>query len=238
MHIGIIGAMDSEVAYLKETLQDKREDDRYGYVFYTGTIGDSTVTVVQCGVGKVNAARCTQMLIDLYEPDAIVNTGIAGAIAPELRVGDVVVAQGLVQHDFDLTAIGLPKGCMAGVQDQTKPTIFACDARLVSALKEAAEKIIPEASVTEGIIASGDVFVADPSLKKQIRDLFGAKAAEMEGGAMAQTASFSGIPFAVMRVLSDQADGGAPESFETFEIRTARQSAMIAEEFVRILEKR
>ena len=238
MHIGIIGAMDSEVAYLKEVLQDKREEERYGYVFHTGMIGESTVTIVQCGVGKVNAARCTQMLIDLYAPDAIVNTGIAGAIAPELRVGDVVVSAGLVQHDFDLTAVGLPKGCMAGTKDQTKPTVFACDARLVSALKEAAEKVMPEANVTEGIIASGDVFVADTALKEQIRDLFGAKAAEMEGGAMAQTASCSGIPFAVMRVLSDQADGGAPESFETFEIRTARQSARVAEEIVRILEKR
>ena len=237
MHIGIIGAMDSEVAYLKEVLREKKEETRYGYIFDTGMIGTSTVTVVKCGIGKVNAARCTQMLIDLYTPDVIVNTGIAGAIAPELRIGDVVAAEGLVQHDFDLSVIGLPKGYMPGEEDRSKPTVFTCDRNLVSALEQAAEKIVPEANVVRGIIATGDVFVADAALKNEISTLYSAKAAEMEGGAVAQTAFYSGIPFAVMRVMSDQADGAAPESYDAFELRTAKQSAMIAEAFVRILEE-
>lgn len=234
-HIGIIGAMESEVSYLTQILCDKKEEQYFGYTFYTGMIGNARVTVVQCGVGKVNAARCTQILIDRFMPDAVVNTGIAGALAPELRVGDVVAATGLVQHDFDLSGIGFVKGAMSGTDTPDRPTVFETDPVLRSALKTAAQQILPEAQVTEGLIATGDVFVSSDELKKSIRDGFGAKACEMEGGAVAQTAGLSKVPFAVMRVLSDQADGGAPESFETFEIRTAKQSAMIAERFVRIL---
>ena len=239
--IGVIGAMDSEVEYLVSQLEDSAVTEALGLSFYSGTLRGKYVTVVRCGVGKVNAARTAQLLIDRFAPDAVINSGIAGGIDPELSVGDAVVAAGLVQHDFDLSAIGAVRGAMAG-SDMDKPTVFKADERLAEALFTAASRVFGraeegkcDASVARGIIATGDIFVADPSLRKSLRESFDAAAAEMEGGAIAQVCTLCGVPFAVLRVLSDTADGNAPESFETFEKKTADLSAAIVEEFIELL---
>ena len=236
--IGIIGAMDSEVRYLIGCLKECRTEKIYGMEFASGYLCDKSVVVTKCGVGKVNAARCTQYLIDTYKVAAVINTGIGGGLAPGLKVGDAVVADGLVQHDFDVTAFGYAKGFLWTGKDKTKPTIFKPDEKVSLALVKAAESILEGTGVQvlRGIVASGDIFVAGSETKKSIRDYFGASVAEMEGASIAHVAAFANVPFAVLRVVSDTADGEAAESFDKFEEETTSRSASIIEEFLRRLK--
>ena len=196
--VGVIGAMDSELSSLVAALKGREDRTLHGLVFYTGTLEDSPVVLVKCGVGKVNAARTAQVLIDAFAPSALINTGIAGGVAPGLSVGDAVVADGLVQHDFDVTAFGHAKGYLCTGGDSSKPTVF-----------------VPEQKVQDS--------------------LFHASAAEMEGGAIAQAAALSGVPFGVIRVISDLADGTAPSSFDQFEQETADRSAAIVKRTLALL---
>lgn len=184
--IGVIGAMDSELAALIAALTQPAQETVQGLVFRTGRLGAREVVLVRCGIGKVSAARCTQVLIDRFAPGAVINTGIAGGLASGLAVGDIVVADGLVQHDFDAAPIGFVRGC----------------------------------------VCMGDQFISGAAAKAAIRRAFpAAMAAEMEGGAVAQAASMSGVPFAVVRAISDLADGTAAASFEQFEQHAADASA-------------
>ena len=233
--VGIIGAMDSEVRYLIGCLKESNTEKVYGMEFASGMLCGVPVVVTRCGIGKVNAARCTQYLIDRFNPCAVINTGIGGALAPGLKVGDAVIADGLVQHDFDVTALGYPKGYMCTGKDKDKPTVMVPDKGISAALMEAARRILEGKGVrvTEGLIATGDLFVADSGARAEIENTFGASVAEMEGGSIAQVAQAAGVPFAVLRVVSDTADGQAPTSFDKFEIETAQRSASVIEEFLR-----
>lgn len=233
MKIGIIGAMDSEVAYLVDQIKNLVVTELYGYVFYSGTLSGRQVTVVKCGIGKVNAARGTQLLIDRFGPGAVLNTGIAGALDPALRIGDAVIATGLIQHDFDVTAFGHARGYLCTGVEHEKPTVFLPDKGLAQALTQAAKRILTDSDVTEGIIATGDLFVADAEMRRGIHDEFNAAATEMEGAAIAQVASYAGVPFAVLRVVSDNADGNAAGYSDQFEAETAKRSAAIIEEFLK-----
>ena len=188
--------------------------------------------VVQCGIGKVNAARITQALIDRFDPCAVVNSGVAGGVGEGLRVGDIVIGAGLVQHDFDVTALGYAKGYLfEGEKD--RPTVFRSDPALIAALKSAAAGAAPDCGVREGVIASGDLFVAKAETKRELRERFGAVAAEMEGASVAQTAHYAGVPFVVLRVISDLADGTAPDSYDSFELETAARSAEVIRRFAK-----
>lgn len=231
--IGIIGAMANETEHLQKLLQSTKPEKIGDLLYFIGELAGHTVIVVKCGVGKVNAARCTQLLIDHYNPDIIINTGIAGGISPELNVGDLVIGTGFVQHDFDVTAFGHAHGYPCTGEDDTKPTIFQSDERLIHPLKSAATEVIPKEKIREGLIATGDRFVSDPDEKKKIRELFGAVAVEMEGGAIAQTACFDQTPFVAVRTISDLADGSAAESFDVFEKDTAALSAAVIKKFLK-----
>ena len=222
--IGFICAMANEAALLVKSLQNKESVRIAGCDFYTGTLSGTPAVVVECGIGKVNAARCTQALIDRFAPRAVINSGIAGGVGDGLHVGDIVVGTALVEHDFDLTALGYAKGNVCEGK-KSKPTFFASDAKLVAAICAAAKLVAPDRGVHEGVIASGDVFVADKKTKTELKTRFNAMAAEMEGAAVAHTAQFAGVPFAVIRAISDLADGGAPVSFSVFEDETAALSA-------------
>mgnify|MGYP004533542781 CR=1 FL=1 len=222
--IGIIAAMPSELAQLLEQAQDVRTEEYHGLAFRTGTLCKWPVVLLRCGVGKVNAARGAQMLIDRFSPAAIINTGIAGGLAPGLAVGDAVVAAELVQHDFDTTPFGDARGFIYG-EDSSRPTVFRADAALVRVLTQAAGAVLGAARVHTGLIATGDQFISGAAKKAGLRAAFGASAAEMEGGAIAQCASLSGVPFAVLRAISDLADGTAPGSYETFEQHAADAAA-------------
>lgn len=223
--IAIIGAMDSELVTLLSQLKEKREETYCGLTFYVGTLCERAVVLVKCGVGKVNAARCAQMLIDRYDPAALINTGIAGGVGPGLQVGDIVVSTGLVQHDYDVTPFGYVKGNMCERDHADTPTIFAADEKVASAVAEAAQEVLGSEKVHRGLIATGDQFIAGALQKAEIYGHFQALAAEMEGGAIAQVAALGSIPFAVIRAISDLADGTAPASFDAFEQTAADASA-------------
>jgi len=149
--IGIIAAMDSEIEYLVNRLENKVETKISGYAFHSGMLCGKQVVILKSGIGKVNAARGTQLLIDRFSPDVILNTGIAGATSPDLHVGDAVIASGLVQHDFDVTAFGYAPGYLCTGADQDKPTVFLPDNNLSGTLSKAAGQILERAKVREGI---------------------------------------------------------------------------------------
>lgn len=223
--IAIIGAMDSELVTLLNQLEEKQEETYCGLTFYAGTLCERAVVLVKCGVGKVNAARCAQMLIDRYAPAALINTGIAGGVGPGLQVGDIVVSTGLVQHDYDVTPFGYVKGNMCERDHADTPTIFGADEAVASAVVEAAETVLGHEKVHRGLIATGDQFIAGAEKKAEIYGSFKALAAEMEGGAIAQVAALSSVPFVVIRAISDLADGTAAASYDAFEQAAADASA-------------
>lgn len=231
--IGVIGAMDSEIEDLVSLIGNADKTDIYGLTFYSGIANGKNLLLLKSGVGKVNAARCTQILIDKFDPDYIINSGIAGGIAPELCVGDVVVGDELVQHDFDVSGLGYAKGYICTGVNPDQPTIFNSDEILIEKLEKAAQSV--PGNVHRGRIASGDLFVSSPDDKSRIRQEFSVSAAEMEGAAVAQTAAYGNIPFAVLRVISDQADGSAAESYTEFESEAAKKSSDVITELLRLI---
>lgn len=236
--VGIIGAMDSELSLLLASMEQHRQETLYGLSFHTGVLCGRWVVLVKAGIGKVHAARCTQLLIDRYHPAAIINTGIAGGVAPGLQVGDIVVAEGLVQHDFDVTAFGHVRGYLCTGEDDRVPTIFRPDKQISDTLVRGARIVLHEAKVHIGLIATGDQFISGRESKMALYQAFHALAAEMEGGAIAQVAAFSEIPFAVIRAISDLADGTAAESYDVFEQQAANHSAATVKQTLCLLTEK
>ena len=223
---GVIGAMSVEIEKLRDALSDVETRETAGLTFYSGTLGSHRVVLVQSGVGKVNAARCAQILIDRYAPDYLVNTGIAGGVGKDLAIADVVIGTELVQHDFDVSPLGYARGNLC-VEKNGKPTVFTSDPALVERFRAAAETLIEPSRVKTGRISTGDQFIAERAVKHDIAGTFGAIAAEMEGGAIAQTAAAAGVPFIVIRAISDLADESSEINFPAFERDTANLSASI-----------
>ena len=224
--IGIIGAMNTEVETLISSLADKKETVIAGSHFFSGKLGSTDAVVVMCGIGKVAAAICAQALIDAFRPDVLINTGVAGGVADGLSQGDLVIATDAVQHDFDLSLFGYAKGYMpVWGKDKSSPSPFPADAALAEKLIAAADALGYHA--IRGRVASGDIFVADANLKHTLATEFGAAVAEMEGAAIAQTAWQNGTPCAIIRAISDLADGSATLSFEEFEVIAAERSAKL-----------
>ena len=222
---GIIGAMDTEIRMIREKMAHCRTNSLYGLTFYQGRIGAMDVVLAKCGVGKVNAARCAQILIDRSNPDYLINTGVAGGVGPGLQVGDMVLSTDLVQHDFRMNALGCVDGCMTLEGPKDKVTMFHADEGLLERFEKVAKEVAGDSAIHRGRIASGDTFVADREMKEQIYETFGALACEMEGAAVAQVAQAAGVPFLVMRAISDLADGSASESYAAFEQEAAHLSA-------------
>ena len=208
--IGIIGAMEPEVAGLIAALSEHAEEKFGGVVFHTGILEGKRVAIARCGVGKVFAAIAAEAMICAYAPSLIVNTGVGGAVADGLSTGSVVVAESLCQYDMDTSPIGDPVGLISGINK----IYFEADGRAVGILLSAAREL--GVFAVKGIVATGDRFVASPEEKARIAKGFGASACEMEGGAIAQTAFVNSTPFAVVRAISDSADGSASEDYPTF----------------------
>ena len=208
--IGIIGAMEPEVEAIIATLEEKKSETVSRITFYTGKIGEKTVAVAKCGIGKVFAALCAEIMILKYNPDLLVNTGGGGALASGLTTGDIVIASDLCQHDMDTSAIGDPKGLVSGIN----VIYFEADKRANEILLTSAKSLGLNARL--GRIASGDKFIASKEDKTRIMTDFSADACEMEGCAIAQTAFVNGTPFAVVRAISDSADGEATMDYPTF----------------------
>lgn len=198
--IGIIGAMKIEVESLAELLEDRRDSVCSGVCFYEGRLCGVDVVLAVCGVGKVFAAICAQTMIIKYGVDVIINTGVAGGLHPELKICDAVIAERVVQHDMDTSPLGDPFGLLSGINI----VYIECDRNIVAALENSLSNI--DTHYLKGTIASGDVFVANEEKKNFIRHNFDAYACEMEGGAIGHVCYVNGIPFGVLRTISDGGD--------------------------------
>ena len=211
--IGIIGAMEVEVAILKEKMEDVRIIKKASMDFYEGILAGKKVVVVRSGSGKVNAGICAQILADVFSVDAIINTGIAGSLNKNINIGDIVLSTDVVQHDMDATGFGYRKGQIP----QMPVFFFNADDNLRRLAAEVCKEVNPDIQVFEGRIASGDQFVCDQDVKNRIVSEFSAYATEMEGAAIGQAAYLNEIPFLVVRAISDKADGSAQMDYSEFE---------------------
>lgn len=219
--IGIIGALDEEVKNLVAALES-HECERVGMIdFHTGILYGKRVAVARCGVGKVFAAVCCEAMILKYSPSLVVNTGVGGALGKGISTADVVVADKLCQHDMDTSPLGDPKGLISGIN----MIYFDADSRAVNILCDAAREISVNAFV--GTVASGDRFISVTEDKERIAYEFSAICCEMEGAAIAQTAFVNSTPFAVVRAISDSADGTATMDYPTFLPIAARNSTAL-----------
>ncbi|WP_332310669.1 5'-methylthioadenosine/adenosylhomocysteine nucleosidase [Alkalibacter mobilis] len=221
MRIGIIGAMETEIQMLKEkmTIADVREIATL--VFYEGTLAGKQIVLVKSGIGKVNAAMCAQILIDRFEVEAIINSGVAGALHPDLDVGDIVLATELIQHDIDASIFGDPRGIVPGL----KCSVFKTDKSLL----EACEKSSKSFRTFKGRIVTGDQAVGDSKTKDFLHSEFKGYCVEMEGGAIAHVCSLNEIPFMVVRAISDKANEEVEVDYGKFMKESAIKSCIIIE---------
>ena len=228
MKLGIIGAMDVEVATLKAKMENVTTRQIAGSAYFEGTLEGTPAVVVQCGVGKVNAALCAQILCDLYGVTHLVNTGIAGSLCAELDIGDLVISKDAIYHDFDLHFWGRPIGQVPGLD----VVAFPADNALIEAAFSAAEEENP-GHTRIGRIASGDQFICSKEQKAKIIADTAAICAEMEGAAIAHTAYRNGIPFVIIRAISDKADDSAEMDYPSFEAIAARRCAAVVTNLAR-----
>ena len=207
--IGIIGAMEEEVQELIADLAFAEKKTVASMDFYKGTLYGKDCVIVKSGVGKVNAALCTQILADFYKPEALINTGVAGSLDAQINIGDMVVSEDAVQHDMDASAVGDPVGQVPRMD----VLAFPADPVLVKKAVEANQKANPDIQTFTGRVASGDQFISGGEKKKQIQENFHARCAEMEGAAIAHGAYLNKIPYVILRAISDKADGSVPVSY-------------------------
>ena len=227
--IGIIGAMDSEINLLKNSMKNVNSKKIGKITFYEGELQGKDVVLFRTGVGKVNSAVGTDIAIREFGVDKIIFTGIAGAIDHKLNVLDLVVSDKLAQHDFDLTAFGCPLGLI----DEEESVYFTADKELVNIAKKSAIKVLGKDKVHVGTIISGDQFIADKQKVIALGNSFEAKAVEMEGAAVAQVAyAMYKVPFVVLRTISDKADGSAQISYEDLKTAASDHSAKIVLEML------
>ena len=220
--LGIIGAMAVEIAALRENMENVTVTSRVGMEFYEGKLRGLDVVLVQSGIGKINAAICTQVLCDCFGVTHLVNTGIAGSLCAELDIGDLVISQDAIHHDFDLRFWGRPIGQVPGMD----VIAFPAEENMKNLALAAAETVNPGHSKV-GRVASGDQFICSREQKERIIADTGAICAEMEGAAIAHTAYRNGVPFVIIRAISDKADDSAEMDYPTFEAIAAQRCAQV-----------
>lgn len=208
--VGIIGAMDEEVAILINKMVNKELINKAGMLYYVGELSGKDVVVVKCGIGKINAAVCSQILISEFKVNIIINSGVAGALDNKLNIGDIVVSRDTLNHDMDTTAFGDEYGVIPRMEE----SIFKGDTRLIKLALDSGKKY--DVKVIEGRVLSGDQFIASKEKKDWLVKIFDGTCAEMEGVAIGQTAYLNNIPFLILRAISDKADGSAKVSYEDF----------------------
>ena len=227
--IGIIGAMEVEVAALKSAMKVSRMLNKAQMEFLEGELEGCQAVVVRSGIGKVNAAVCTQILVDEFGVDGVINTGIAGSLKAEINIGDIVLSTDALQHDMDARAFGYEPGQIPRVDTLS----FKADEKMLSLAKECCEKVNPEIGVFTGRVVSGDQFISDKEKKKWLTDTFAGYCTEMEGAAIAQVCYFNHIPFLIVRAISDKADDSASMDYPTFEAQAIRHSVNLMAEMIR-----
>ena len=224
---GIIGAMRIEVETIKSLMENKQSQTVSGVEYVSGTLHGKEIVVAVCGIGKVAAAMCAQTMILKYSPDAIINTGVGGSLSEKLNICDVAIAESLVQHDMDTSPLGDPVGLISGINIINIP----CDAAVVGKLEKCVEALGGIKAV-RGVIASGDQFIADGAKKDYIKSNFDAIVCEMEGASIAQVCYTNGVPFGVVRAVSDCADGSSHMDYGEFLPVAAANAAKLIELFV------
>ena len=231
--IGIIAAESKEMNEIKKLMKNIEEKDLFNLQFFTGIIEEAECVLVACGEGKVNAARTTQIMIDNFKIDKLVNVGSAGAINEYLNVKDVVIADKLVQYDFDISGLGYEKGEICNIGKY-----IYCDKTLVEECQEAIENIENDSyKVVIGTIATADSFCDKPEIAKMVRKEFNAECVEMEGAAVAQVCYLDKIPFLVIRGISDTPNGNNKIDFRKYLEIASKQSAKILQNLIKIDQK-
>lgn len=226
--IGIIGAMEEEVAALKEAMDIRETVTKASMVFCRGILCGKEAVVVRSGVGKVNAAVCAQILVDVFEADILINTGIAGSLDAEIDIGDMVISTEAVHHDMDATGFGDP----AGQVPRMDTLAFPADKVLVEKAKAANEKANPEIHTFTGRIASGDQFISDSGVKERIVNQFHALCTEMEGAGIAHAAYLNKVSYVIIRAISDKADNSATVDYPEFEKQAIVHSVRLVKELL------
>ena len=224
---GIIAAMQEEMQEIQKLMKEISTIEIYGLNFIKGKINNKQVVLAEAGVGKVNAARTTQILIDKFDIDAVINVGSAGASNDELNIGDIVIGKKLVQHDFDITAFGHPKGYISNAGEY-----FNSNKQLIEQMENAIQNLEDsDFKILVGTIASGDIFCTETKMKEKIRNKFEADAIEMEGAAIAQVCQLDNVSFIVIRGISDSPNGNNEITFEKYLKKASQRCAQIIEKF-------
>ena len=226
--IGIIGAMEQEVAKIKEKMQDVTITSRARMDFYEGTLEGKKVVVVRSGIGKVNAGMCTQILADVFGVEAVINTGIAGSLNNDVNIGDIVLSTDVLHHDMDATVFGDPAGQIPRMDTLS----FPADKELVKKAVAANEKANPDIHTFTGRVASGDQFISDKEVKERIVSLFHPMCVEMEGAGIAQAAYLNKVSYVIIRAISDKADNSATMDYPTFEKKAIAHSVRLMKELL------
>lgn len=231
MVIGIIGAMNEEIELMKEEMDIKSETKIASITFYSGTMGNHKIVLCKSGVGKVNAALTTQILIDHFQTEKIIFTGVAGALDPSLNVGDIVISTSALQHDIDASPLGFKRGEIPMFEHTSD---FPADVSLIELATKASEQL--NIQVIKGRVLSGDQFIASQELVQELQDTFAGACVEMEGSAVAQVAMLNDIPYVIIRSISDKANGEAKMSFNEFVEVAAKQSNFIVQAMLEHME--
>ena len=218
--LGIIGAMEEEVAKIRESLEGVTTKQIAGMNFCQGSLEGKPVVVVRSGIGKVNAAVCTQILVDCYQVSGVINTGIAGSLKAEINIGDIVLSSDALQHDMDATGFGYPVGQIP----QMDIFAFPGDGKLRRLAEEMCGLVNPDIRTHVGRVVSGDQFISSKEKKEWLVKTFGGICTEMEGAAIAQAAWLNGVPVLIIRAISDKADDSANMDYETFEAQAIQHS--------------
>nr|WP_236838593.1 5'-methylthioadenosine/adenosylhomocysteine nucleosidase [Caldalkalibacillus salinus] len=212
--IGIIGAMDEEIALFLSHIRDVKEENKAGITYFFGTLHGHAIVLCKSGVGKVNASICTQQMIDLYSVDRIIFTGVAGGVDPQLDIGDIVVSTDCLQHDIDATALSA-LDIERGQIPFAETSIFQANEQLVGLALQSGQQFT-DVKVTKGRVLSGDQFIANAEDVQDLRHTFQGACVEMEGAAVGHVCHANDVPFVIIRSLSDKADGSADVNFMSF----------------------
>lgn len=226
--IGIIGAMEEEVNQLKLIMNDVVIEEKAGMEFNIGTYQGKNVVIVRSGIGKVNAAICTQILIDMYRVEGIINTGIAGSLRGEINIGDMVLSTDVMHHDVDATNFGYEYGIIPRMETST----FIADKELLNKASRVSKEVNQDIGIFLGRVVSGDQFVADKSKKEWIGSTFNGYCTEMEGAAIAQTSYLNKVPFLIIRAISDKADDSAHMDYDVFEAKAIENTVKLMKNLI------
>ena len=226
--IGIIGAMEEEVVLIKEAMEIEQTKTVASMEFCKGLLGGKEVVVVKSGIGKVNAGVCAQILVDRFDADVLINTGIAGSLDADIDIGDMVISTDAVEHDMDASIFGDPVGQIPRMDTFS----FPADSGLVELAKAVNEEVNPDIHTFTGRVVSGDQFVSSAEVKERLVNLFGAKCTEMEGAAIAHVAYLNKVSCVIIRAISDKADNSATMDYPTFEKQAIAHSVRLVQNLI------